>query len=248
MSFDEVQRKWGEEFGENLIGGSDVWLLHRELGLLDIEEEAYSKQVLVRLDSGGSYPIRVIDYDKFRLAEEAIYAQYPEDVQAEVRTQLEHGRSQVRRDYDTANAELDTYLQMPKYRSFSLEQGEQIDNYRTAMSQAISVLRSNGLAADVVAGKTVRTALLKSFINLKLIKTPEDVALAIAAWEMENDHTIEVLGLSQDRGVWAKTHPLMLQFYPWTAGTIPTPFKGSLPEGVAPEIDLQPFTNPEAPF
>ncbi len=245
-SFEEFMEKKDEEFGDK--ERADTWALMRSLSKLNLEDEAYQKVVLVTTNDGQKYPLTVLDYDAFAIAETALYEAYPQDVQDEVRYRLRVNDSPARTDYRLSNEQLDGFLQIPKYSGMSIEDGEQMDGYRITMAEAVRKIRSLGIDSKNLKADDIRSILLRDLVKYGMIQTERDVQIALLAWELETSSNLAEEVENPARIRYALDNQEMIAFYPWTRSVIPSDIQGFLNENIRPSINTERLTNPDNPF
>lgn len=241
-SFDEVRAKYFKEHSEkgDLSG---AFLALYEISLLDPNDPQF-----LRLHYVGGQEIWEVDYEAYDKAIDAILTKYPPEIAHEVRRRMVAERTPAERMLDEAKEELSGYMQIPKYVGFSKEEGEKIDNYRKFLNNTVTYMRAMGIEADQIEAADLRAGMLRALVELGFIDSQEEVRLAAVAYDFETNEEAELKYLNVLRPAYALQHPNMVMFFPWTASNLPLKLRPLLPEGIAPDLDVELLDEKESPF
>jgi hypothetical protein len=221
-----------------------VWIAMAEMGNLNIDD--FKEEKYITASDGSNYTVQVINHEKYDKARDGVLAGYDEKVKAEALARMDAYTSPYERIYNKAKDELDGYFSINKYLGYGVPESDSIDRYRRVMDDTIKTIRSYGLTDKEADSKSIRSGLVLSLVKQGHISSRKEAELALAAYNMESDQDFEDRATNPMRPAWVINHPDMAEFYPWTAGDVPTQLKQLLAPEVRPQVDLSLLK--ESPF
>lgn len=236
---DAVREKKMKRLREGRDPGDIAWLAQQaKTEYAGVEPDTEDREIPT---PSGVEHVGIVDWDAFREKREAVLAKYPAAVAERVR-QEDQSKTPGIEAYKLASQKQQDIESLPRYRGFTAEQGEKIDQVRTMMAKTAENIKGQmGLPAGTpVPGlaAALRAQTVKEMQAKGAIKTPEDMQLAMFAIGLEENPKLAESLKNPAQYQAILENPDVAIFYPYLRYRVPKALWSRLPKQV--------FSSPQA--